>query len=70
MKQSVRVPQDALMEIAKSHGRAIDCLVCTYIKETGYKAKDLKVVYKIGDRANGVISEITVAHKNTPNKYL
>jgi len=59
---------DHIEKFMKAHGTAKDCLICTFLEETGYSAKDVKIVEKRCHK-NGTWS-FQVAHKNTPNKYL
>ena len=51
-----------------SKHKVIDCLVCQFLKETGYSPKEIKVVRSFN--AGNLETTFTVAHKNTPNKYL
>lgn len=48
--------------------KVIDCMVCQFLKETGYSVKDIKIIRR--DSENRLTTTFTVAHKNTPNKYL
>lgn len=62
---------DLVKASVERHAELCDCMLAHLLVETGFKAKDVRMIRQILPSSFGEIKESYIfAHKNTPLKYL
>lgn len=61
---------DVVGNLMNKHNATCECFVGHFLNETGYKAKDVKMIVKYENLPEGSKVTYTMAHKNTANKHL